>query len=283
MVFYARLSEVLSKLSHSNLKLAKSLENQKHMQSELEEKAMEVKEYASQMEALAEERAKQLKDAERLSAIGATAGMVGHDIRNPLQAITSELYLQNKEIESLPNSEAKNNLEEGTRNMEENVLYINKIVADLQDFAKTLNPKRENVDVEKTIHEALAMVKFPREIKLTISGPQKSPTLIADSTMLKRVLVNLTQNAVQAMPNGGNLTVTIARKMDQVEISVADTGEGIPKDVQPKLFTPLMTTKAKGQGFGLAVVKRMTEAMGGTVDFESQEGKGTKFMLRFPV
>ena len=283
MVFYARLSEVLSKLSHSNLKLAKSLENQKHMQSELEEKAMEVKEYASQMEALAEERAKQLKDAERLSAIGATAGMVGHDIRNPLQAITSELYLQNKEIESLPNSEAKNNLEEGTRNMEENVLYINKIVADLQDFAKTLNPKRENVDVEKTIHEALAMVKFPQEIKLTISGPQKSPTLIADSTMLKRVLVNLTQNAVQAMPNGGNLTVTIARKMDQVEISVADTGEGIPKDVQPKLFTPLMTTKAKGQGFGLAVVKRMTEAMGGTVDFESQEGKGTKFILRFPV
>ena len=87
------MSELISKISHSNLKLAKSLYSQKELQGKLEEKAAEVEEYASQMEELAEDRAKKLKDAERMAAIGQTAGMVGHDIRNPLQAITSELYL----------------------------------------------------------------------------------------------------------------------------------------------------------------------------------------------
>jgi len=85
------------------------------------------------MEELAEDRAKKLKDAERLAAIGQTAGMVGHDIRNPLQAITSELYLEKLEVDSLQDGEAKENLLESIRGIEENLVYINKIVADLQD------------------------------------------------------------------------------------------------------------------------------------------------------
>jgi PAS domain S-box-containing protein len=283
MVFYARLSEMMSKLSHANLKLAKSLSNQKELQLRLEDKAAEVEEYASQMEELAEDRAKKLKDAERLSAIGATAGMVGHDIRNPLQAITSELYLERLEIEALPNGTAKHNLLESINSIDENLLYINKIVADLQDFAKPLNPKREQVDVGESIKDALAMIKFPQNIKLTLNLSEKMPPLTADSTMIKRILVNLTQNAVQAMPKGGNLTVSTANRRHQVEIAVEDTGEGIPKEVQTKLFTPLMTTKSKGQGFGLAVVKRMTEAMGGKVTFQTEQGRGTKFTLHFPV
>jgi signal transduction histidine kinase len=283
MVFYARLSELISKLSYSNLKLAKSLSNQKELQTKLEDKATEVEEYASQMEQLADERARQLKDAERLSAIGATAGMVGHDIRNPLQAITSEMYLQRMEVEALPGGEAKHNLLEGIKGIEENLVYINKIVADLQDFAKPLNPKKEAINVEATIKDALAMVTVPQNIELTQSLSSNLPTLTADATMMKRVLVNLIQNAVQAMPMGGKLTVGAQSRSHRVKISVEDTGEGIPKEVQAKLFTPLMTTKPKGQGFGLAVVKRMMEAMGGTVTFESQIGEGTKFTLQFPA
>jgi PAS domain S-box-containing protein len=284
MVFYARLSEMTSKISHANLKLAKSLSNQKELQMRLEDKAAEVEEYASQMEELAEDRAKKLKDAERLSAIGATAGMVGHDIRNPLQAITSELYLERLEIEALPDITAKHNLLESINSIDENLLYINKIVADLQDFAKPLNPKKEQVDVEESIKDALAMITYPQNIKLTLCMTEKMPPLTADSTMIKRILVNLTQNAVQAMPKGGNLTVSTANKRHRIiEISVEDTGEGIPREVQAKLFTPLMTTKSKGQGFGLAVVKRMTEAMGGKVTFQTEQGKGTRFTLHFPV
>jgi signal transduction histidine kinase len=282
MAFYSRLSEIMSKLSYSNLKLAKALNIQKEMQLKLEDKAAEVEEYASQMEQLAEERARKLKDSERLSAIGATAGMVGHDIRNPLQTITNELFLAKNSVESLP-PQMKAEMEESIQSIEDNVVYINKIVADLQDFARPLLPKKEQIDVEKIVKEALAIVKIPQNLTVTVNIQENLPRLTVDSTMIKRVLVNLAQNAVQAMPNGGSLTITAESKRHQMIIALQDTGGGIPKDVQPKLFTPLMTTKSKGQGFGLAVVKRMTEAMDGTVTFETEEGKGTRFILKFQV
>ena len=84
------------------------------------------------------------------------------------------------------------------------------------------------------------------------------------------------------MPKGGKLTIHAYKEANDSIITVKDTGVGIPEDVKDKLFTPLFTTKSKGQGFGLAVVKRMTEALGGTVSFESQEGKGTTFIIRLP-
>ena len=281
MVFYSRMSELISRISYANLKLAKSLYNQKELQGKLEEKAAEVQQFASQMEELAEDRAKKLKDAERMAAIGQTAGMVGHDIRNPLQAITSELYLEKLEVESLQNGEAKENLLESIRGIEENLVYINKIVADLQDFARPLNPKSEQVDIEKTIKEALAMITIPENIKVSIPSTGNLPQFTADSMMIKRILVNLIQNGVQAMPKGGTLTLSATNQKHLLKIDIEDTGEGIPKEVQSKLFTPLMTTKSKGQGFGLPVVKRMTEAMNGTVTFKSEIGKGTKFTLQF--
>jgi signal transduction histidine kinase len=86
------------------------------------------------------------------------------------------------------------------------------------------------------------------------------------------------------MPNGGKLTISVTiNNGKKIIITVQDTGEGIPENVKAKIFTPLMTTKAKGQGFGLAAVKRFTEAMGGTVGFESEVGKGTKFVIQLPL
>ena len=105
---------------------------------------------------------------------------------------------------------------------------------------------------------------------------------MVDCTLLKRILGNLVSNAVQAMPNGGELTMRAQQEADDMVITVQDTGVGIPDKVKPKLFTPLFTTKSKGQGLGLAVVKRMTEALNGTVTFESIEGNGTTFIVRFP-
>ncbi len=95
-------------------------------------------------------------------------------------------------------------------------------------------------------------------------------------------MYNLVTNAVQAMAEGGTLTIHAYQNENYVIVDVKDTGVGIPQEAQNKLFTPMFTTKAKGQGFGLAVVKRMTEALGGTVTFESQEGKGTTFALHLP-
>ncbi len=85
------------------------------------------------------------------------------------------------------------------------------------------------------------------------------------------------------MPDGGRLSVRARREKKDLAITVEDTGVGIPEDVKSRLFTPLFTTKSKGQGFGLAVVKRLAEALGGTVSFESEMGKGTKFTLRRPA
>ncbi len=100
--------------------------------------------------------------------------------------------------------------------------------------------------------------------------------------MLKRALANLVNNAIQAMPNGGELRVSAIQEKGNIIITVEDSGMGIPKKVQDKLFTPLFTTKSKGQGFGLSVVKRITESIGGTICFESEVGKGTKFIMRLP-
>jgi signal transduction histidine kinase/PAS domain-containing protein len=275
MMFYAKLSELISKLSYGNLKLAKSLSHEKVLQDELEQ-------YSRHLETIVDEKTKQLRDQERLAAIGQTAGMVGHDIRNPLQAITSELYLERSEISSLPDGETKKNLQESISGIEENLFYINKIIADLQDYARPLSPKKEEVNVEAAVKDALAIVTIPEHVKVHVMGGAVIPSLIADSTMLKRVLVNLIQNAVQAMPNGGNLTVSAIDNGNQVCINIEDTGEGIHEDAKSKLFTPLFTTKSKGQGFGLAVVKRLVDAQGGTIAFESEQGKGTKFMVQFP-
>jgi PAS domain S-box-containing protein len=255
--------------------VARNITRRKEMEQKLEQ-------YSRHLETLVEEKTKELRDSERLAAIGQTAGMVGHDIRNPLQAIMSDLYLEKLEVAALPEGEGKANLLESITCIEQNLFYINKIVADLQDYASTLKPRREDIDLEKTIKEVLTMVAIPKTVQVQVSAEKGYPHLTADSTMMKRVLVNLVQNAVQAMPNGGTLTIKPESKRGRVLINIEDTGEGIPDEAQDKIFKPLFTTKSKGQGFGLAVVKRLVEAQGGTISFESKVGKGTKFMVKFP-
>ncbi len=237
--------------------------------------------YSEDLEKLVEERTKQLGDAERLASIGATAGMVGHDIRNPLQAITSDVYLAKTELASIPESEEKKNAIESLDEIEKNIFYINKIVADLQDYARPLNPVAKETNLQKLIDELLSKNDFAKNIKVHVKVRKEAATIMADSDILRRILGNLVINAVQAMPEGGRLSIQAYKEANDSIITVEDTGVGIAEEAKEKLFRPLFTTKSKGQGFGLAVVKRMTESLGGTVTFESEEGKGTKFILRF--
>jgi signal transduction histidine kinase len=241
---------------------------------------VQLEDYKKNLEKLVEERTKQLKDAERLAAIGATAGMVGHDIRNPLQAILGDLYLAREEITGMPNNERKQAMNDSLAEIEKNIEYINKIVADLQDFARPLKPNAEETDLKRIIDELLAKNGLPENVKVSIKV--ETEKVVADSTFINRIMYNLVTNAVQAMPNGGKLTIRAYNEANETVISVKDTGVGIPEVVKSKLFTPMFTTKSKGQGFGLAVIKRMTEALGGTVSFESTEGKGTTFIVRLP-
>ena len=243
-----------------------------------------IEDYQKNLERLVEERTKQLKDSERLAAIGATAGMVGHDIRNPLQAITSDVYLAKTELAEIPESPEKQNAIESLQEIEKNIDYINKIVADLQDFARPLKPHMEEADIKLIIDELLEKNSLPKNIKVNVKVETDAKKVLTDAAYINRMMYNLVNNAVQAMPEGGKLTIYAHKDKatGDAVITVADTGVGIPEEAKSKLFTPMFTTKSKGQGFGLAVIKRMAEALSGNVTFESQEGKGTKFTVRLP-
>lgn len=221
------------------------------------------------------------EENKRLSAIGATAGMVGHDIRNPLQAMLSDIYLLKEELASTPECRDKEEINESIESLEQNIAYINKIVADLQDYARPINPEYVTVSFSDVLQRIFENIKIPDTIKLSIhvSHLEKIKT---DPLLLQRSIANLVNNAIQAMPNGGVLEVTGTREGSKTTITVSDTGVGIPEEVKNHLFKPMMTTKSKGQGFGLAVSKRLIEAMKGSIGFESEEGKGTKFTIKLP-
>ncbi len=250
----------------------------------LEKNEKILKAYTEDLEKLVEEEANKLKGTERLAAIGETAGMVGHDIRNPLQTITSSVYLAKEEVKSLPASSEKEGLIESLATIEEQVSYINKVVLDLQDFVKPLNPKIEETDLHKLVEDSFLSSAIPENIKVLILIEEDLPRLVVDRYLIKRVLINLITNAVQAMPDGGTITVKATQKDGVALISVEDTGSGIPEENRNKIFKPLFTTKSKGQGFGLSVCKRLVEAhKGGSITFESAVGKGSKFTIKIPI
>ena len=172
---------------------------------------------------------------------------------------------------------------ESIEGIDRNVEYINKIVADLQDYAREINPSIQEVDLQTLFCiDELSKNSDQPNINASCTVEEEAKIVTSDAALLKRILSNLISNAIQAMPQGGNLTLHAYREAEDVVITVEDTGVGIPKAVKEKLFTPMFTTKAKGQGFGLSVVKRLTEALGGTVSYESEVGRGTKFTVRLP-
>ena len=246
----------------------------KQMQAKLEG-------YSKNLESLVEERTRQLQNQERLATIGAIAGMVGHDIRNPLQAMISDIYLLKSDLSSMPECTTKKDLTESLESVETNIGYINKIVADLQDYARPLNPEFSEINLSELIISIFETIRMPDTIKLSIDV-KAFPKIKTDPTFLRRALTNIVNNAIQAMPDGGNLALAGFEKEDDALITVTDTGMGIPEELKPKLFTPMVTSKAAGQGLGLAVVKRLIEALNGKITFESQTGKGTTFTLTIP-
>lgn len=257
--------------------IVRDISEQKAHQQNLEKQA-EI------LESIIEERTKQLKDSERLAAIGQTAGMVGHDLRNPLQTVISELYLAQSDVATLPESDAKKNLQESIQVLEEQAAYMDKIVSDLQAFVRPTRIEKKPLVLKETVEAVLTSVVIPSNISVQVQFQGGVSKIEADPDLLKRVLINLVTNSVQAMPDGGKLRVNSqAAREGQVSITVEDTGVGIPEQIKPQIFAPLFTTKPRGQGFGLAVCKRVIEAHGGTISFESQEGKGAKFTIQIPT
>jgi PAS domain S-box-containing protein len=218
-----------------------------------------------------------LLKAERFAAIGELAGMVGHDLRNPLTGIkNAAYYLKKKNV----CTEAKG--KEMLDIVDNAVEHANRIVNDLLDYSREIRLELEERTPQSLVKEALSSIQIPDRIKI-LDYSLDDPKMNVDPSRIMRVLVNLINNAIDAMPKAGTLEIRSTQKNGNVEISFVDSGPGIPEEIIPKLFTPLFTTKAQGMGFGLAICKRIVEAHGGKITVESEQDKGTTFTIVLPV
>jgi len=253
--------------------------------TEREQMQRKLQEYSQQLEMLVEKRTKQLKDAQerllrsqRLAAIGELAGMVAHDLRNPLMGIAGAVYyLKTKSASKLENTEIRM-----LKIIEENIAYANKIVSDLQEYSKEIRLEIEETRVKTLLKESLASVIIPDNIEV-IDKTVGSHKIEVDVAKIKRVFINIIKNAIDAMPEGGKLEIKSRKDQTCTEIIFTDTGIGIPEDLLPKIGKPLVTTKAKGMGFGLAICNRIMEAHKGKLSIQSEVGKGTTVKLTFPI
>jgi PAS domain S-box-containing protein len=217
-----------------------------------------------------------LHQAERLAVIGETAAMVGHDLRNPLQAITTATYLLRDD--SLTREDRTKMLQL----IDDGVEYSNKIVSDLLDYSREIHLTFAVVKLRDITRTALQTVKVPESINVR-DQIQEQTLITADPAMMRRVFVNLIANAVDAMPDGGDLTMSSNESNERVEITISDTGTGMASKVFETLWKPLQTTKAKGMGLGLPICKRIVEAHGGEISVESKPGEGATFTIRLPT
>lgn len=218
---------------------------------------------------------------QRLAVLGELAGGVGHELRNPLGAIKNAAYFLNM---VLPEQTSDPEVEEALEILEREVIQSERIIGGLLDYARTRSPVRREVDLNDIARAALSRVDVPQCIEVWDQLGHSLPHILGDSDQLRRAFENLIRNAVQAMPEGGRLTVsTEVETPEWVVVSVADTGVGIPEENRSRIFEPLFTTRAKGIGLGLPVVRTLIEGHGGTIAVESAVGEGSAFHVRLPV
>ena len=220
----------------------------------------------------------ELAKSQRFAAIGETAAMVGHDLRNPLQGIATAVYNLKTEEESKLSKEGREMLQL----IQEAIGRSDKIINDLLEYSRELHLELSETNVKSITEDALAKVKIPKEIRV-VNSTKNEPTIALDLEKMRRVFLNLTLNAVDAIPKGGTLTIASTLSGDNVHITFRDTGEGMTTETLAKLWSPLYTTKAKGMGFGLAVAKRLVEAHGGSISVETKLGKGSTFTVTLPI
>jgi PAS domain S-box-containing protein len=250
----------------------------KKMEKKLEKYSLNLEEIVQQKTRQLAKAQAQIIKSERLTAIGELAGMVGHDLRNPLSGIkNASYYIKKKETESL-SAQSKEMLQVIDRCVD----HSNKIINDLLDYSKEMRLERKEISIDVLLTQALAMVQIPKKVMVVKQFTNPSE-LNVDSDKLERVFINLVKNAIDAMPDGGSIFITGKEENNHLELSFSDTGIGIPDEVLPKLFSPLSTTKAQGMGFGLAICKRIIEAHGGTISFKTAKRKGTTFTVTLPI
>lgn len=260
------------RLHGSRIKLANFLE-------EIEAKNIEIRDAYERLK----ETQKYLRESEKLASMGKMAAMVAHEIRNPLGAISNSLGALTR-LSCLGRDDL-----ELIGIMEKEMDRLNTITEDFLSFARPALLKREPADVHPLIDETISLLQPGSSdtagIRICRSFAPDLPPLQLDRNRFKQILLNLLINARQAMPGGGELSVLTRFKPSEgeVEITIADTGQGMSDEVLSKVFQPFFTTKSSGLGLGLNIVHKLVKEHGGYVLLSSSPGKGTHIQLNFPV
>jgi PAS domain S-box-containing protein len=233
----------------------------------------------------------ELIQSEKLISLGQLAASVAHEVNNPLAGVLVyiKLLLKHHDEKRLHNQRTKKQL----LKMEEELERISRIIRNLLDFSRQSEPNIRSIDINKVLDAALLLVghqidleniKLEREFELNL------PLVLGDFDQIQQVMINIILNAIQAMPNGGNLTITLTSAKgveiqdtvkDTLRIDIKDTGIGIPEENLEKLFTPFFTTKEKGKGVGLGlpVVHGIIERHKGKIEVKSIPNQGTTFTI----
>ncbi|MFH1026427.1 MAG: PAS domain S-box protein [Pseudomonadota bacterium] len=240
---------------------------------------------------------------EKLAVLGQLSGSVSHELRNPLGVMSNAVYFL-KSIQS----NADENVKEYLDIISQEIENAGRIITDILDFSRNRTPKIMPTEPFLLVTNTLEKCAVPESISLNIDIPNTLPQLKVDPLQMDQVLQNIINNACQAMPNGGSITISarsvqvsemelrgpekniqengtldVEPSSNSLEITVTDTGEGISPENMKKLFQPLFTTKVRGIGLGLTICRSFTEANGGRISVESQSGEGTSFKLTLPV
>ncbi len=214
---------------------------------------------------------------ERLSTFGQLVASIGHDLRNPLGVIETSLFILRGRL-----AEDERARKHADR-IKEQLDIANRIITNLLDMIHDKPLAREPVRLAELAEAAIGAIARPAEVKVELAGLAELPAVEADAVQLRQVLVNLLENAVHAASPSGTVTVRGRREPGAVAVEVEDTGPGVDPATRRRLFEPLITTKSRGIGLGLALCRRIALRHGGDVSYAERPGGGARFTLRLPA
>lgn len=226
-----------------------------------------------------------LRRDEHLQMLGRLASSLSHEIRNPLNAIFLHVDILEEELRQ-PTPDHGAQMAESLAEIKAEIARLDDLVQDYLSLARLSDLRREPADLGDLVEVFAAEIQEQleaRSIALHLEDLDQLGLLPLHRNSLRRVLFNLLQNAMDAMPQGGTLTIHGERTTSEIHLKVEDTGSGIPEDRLPLLFTPFHTTKPEGTGLGLYVVQQIVEAHAGRVAVISKPGRGTTFIITFPL
>ena len=276
----------IEELHRANEELQASEEELRSANEELQATEEELRAANEELQAANEElreAQEQLIRSEKLAAIGQLAGGVGHELRNPLGAIKNAVYYIKGKVAKSELVQKEPRVMEFLDIMDDEIKSSNKIINDLLGFSRVGKPSVSPTRIERVIEDALSHLTIPENIEVTKELGTDLSEVEIDADQIRQVLVNMIINAVQAMPEGGKLTIDARERDKFLEIEISDTGRGIPEETIGKIFDPLFTTRAKGIGLGLAVCKSIIDRHEGHIELKSKVGKGTTFNIKLPL